>query len=223
MNRRLIVVAMVVVSFITMAFFARPTVVQASHGITAIVCNSDTHTATLTIHSYAGGLWSNTLYAGSTLVQFMFGSATIGSTFTVSVTSPLFVNGVSAYTTGASYGNASTTCRPGTGNVTSTHFDDGRLNFADAFETSAIYCLGDGSVRVRVPGTPFWYIAFTASPAEIAKVPKHPTTNTLIKSGLGARLYRLMSGELQVNSGHPNGSTSDYVFIFKDCALPAVQ
>lgn len=78
----------------------------------------------------------------------------------------------------------------------------------------------DGSVRVYAPNGEQWYIAFTASPADIDKVPKHPTVNILIKQGMGARLYRLMSGELQVNSTHPNGSEWDYVFIFQDCPRP---
>src|SRR5579871_2585167 len=46
-------------------------------------------------------------------------------------------------------------------------YSDGRLNNDDGAETSAIYCMGDGSVRVLVPGSPLWNIAFTASPAEI--------------------------------------------------------
>lgn len=92
-------------------------------------------------------------------------------------------------------------------------FDDGRLNM-DALETAAIYCLADGSVRVYVPGSPLWTIAFDASPAEIASVATKPLKNTLIKSGKGAFLYRLTSGELQINS------SNNYVFIFKDCPKP---
>jgi len=92
-------------------------------------------------------------------------------------------------------------------------FDDGRLNM-DALETAAIYCMADGSVRVYVPGEPLWVIAFDASPSEIAKIPTKPDKNTLIKSGKGAFLYRLTTGELQINA------TSNYVYIFKDCPKP---
>src|SRR5579859_4108920 len=73
-------------------------------------------------------------------------------------------------------------------------FDDGRLNRWDPWETSAIYCLGDGSVRIYVIRQPLWFIAFDASPAEIAKVSKHPTRNTVIKMGHGAGLIRLENG-----------------------------
>jgi len=100
-------------------------------------------------------------------------------------------------------------------------FDDGRLNDADAVETSAVYCLEDGSVRIYIPGNPSWGVAFTASPAEIARVPKKPAKNTLIKEAKGARLYRLTTGELQLNS--PMNEHSDYVFIFKDCPIPDPQ
>src|SRR5207253_3190826 len=56
----------------------------------------------------------------------------------------------------------------GAGTVTSTFFTDGRLNSHDPWETTAVYCMGDGSVRVYVIGSPNWTIDFSASPAEIA-------------------------------------------------------
>jgi hypothetical protein len=51
---------------------------------------------------------------------------------------------------------------------------------------------------------------------KIAKVPKNPTVNTVIKSGNGATLYRLMSGELQVNRAE-DGTGKMYRFVFSDC------
>jgi hypothetical protein len=105
-----------------------------------------------------------------------------------------------------------------------THFDDGGLNFADPWETTAIYCMGDGSVRVYVIGSPNWTIDFDASPDEIAKVPQNPADNTLIKRGRFAALSRQTNGLLLVSSPGLNPIDGDYVFIFKDCpVLPAVQ
>jgi hypothetical protein len=73
---------------------------------------------------------------------------------------------------------------------------------------------------VYVISQPLWIIAFTASAAEIAKVPKHPAQNTLIKSGHGAALYRLTNGLLQVNSPGLNPADGPYHFAFEDCPAP---
>src|SRR5262245_12868531 len=75
-------------------------------------------------------------------------------------------------------------------------FTDGRLNACDAAENVAVYCAAGGSVSVWAIDNGKGYPAFTASPAEIAKVPLHPPQNTLIKENFGARLYRLTTGEL---------------------------
>jgi hypothetical protein len=107
----------------------------------------------------------------------------------------------------------SATACPGTGPI----FPDGRLNSNDAQQTAAIYC-DNGGVTVYVPGTPKWYRAFHASKDEINKVPKNPAKNTLIKQRLGARLYRLATGNLQVNAPELNPTKGDYVFIFSDCS-----
>ena len=61
--------------------------------------------------------------------------------------------------------------------------------------------------------------AFVASPQDIAQVPAKPAVNTLIKSGNGASLYRLTTGELQVN--RPEAGTGKiYKFIFAECPKP---
>jgi hypothetical protein len=103
--------------------------------------------------------------------------------------------------------------------VTFTEFTDGRLNSHDAWETSAIYCLGDGSVRVYVIGQPQWFIAFDASPAEIAKVSKHPAHNTIIKGAYGAWLSRFPNGSLVVSTPGLNPVDGNYNFSFQDCPV----
>jgi len=103
-------------------------------------------------------------------------------------------------------------------------FNDGRINNNDPWETSAIYCLGDGSVRVYVLGNP-WHIAFTASPQAIinSRIMFPGQTNAiLIGLNMGARLYRLPNGMLQVTSPGLNPSDGDYSVIFLECpGLPA--
>src|SRR5258708_5575506 len=105
-------------------------------------------------------------------------------------------------------------------------FNDGRLNNNDPWETSAIYCMGDGSVRVYVIGNP-WHIAFTASPDAIinsritppgsAGGLTGPNTAILISQGRGAHLYRLPNGMLQVSSPGLNPSDGEYRVIFFEC------
>ena len=96
-------------------------------------------------------------------------------------------------------------------------FYDGRVNTKDAGETVAGYCQADGSIRVYAIDrkTSHGHLAFVASAAEIAKVP-HPTHNTVIKSGGGATLYRLTSGELQLNRAEEHTGKM-YSFIFGGC------
>src|SRR5262245_54568795 len=67
-----------------------------------------------------------------------------------------------------------------------TLFTDGRLNNSDPWETSAIYCMGDGSVRVYVIGNP-WHIAFTASPDAIINSRGAYTGGTRITFSGGVR------------------------------------
>jgi hypothetical protein len=93
-------------------------------------------------------------------------------------------------------------------------FEDGRLNDCDAGQTAAVYCTDNGSVKVLAIFDGKGYPAFTASPEEIAAVPTHPAKNTLIKSSNGAFLYRLTSGELQVNRRHDGTPAKDYSFRF---------
>lgn len=83
------------------------------------------------------------------------------------------------------------------------------------YRTAAVYCrYGNVEVYAIVGGG--GVPAFTVTAAEIAAVGQFPPTNTLIREGQGIRLYRLTSGELQVNAplnGDPNG----YVVIWGGC------
>jgi hypothetical protein len=98
-------------------------------------------------------------------------------------------------------------------------FTDGRLNNCDAGQTAAVYCLADGSVKILAIYKSKGYDALLVTPAEIAKVPAKPAVNTAIKTGNGATLYRLTSGELQVNRAE-DVTGKLYSFIFKDCPKP---
>jgi hypothetical protein len=94
---------------------------------------------------------------------------------------------------------------PCSGGAGAAPFTDGRLNNYDAGQTAAIYCEDQGiTVYGFYKGISF--IAFKASKAEIAAVPEKPAQNTKIKQGHGITLWRLSSGEFQINA--PDG----YVF-----------
>lgn len=95
--------------------------------------------------------------------------------------------------------------------VTQLTFTDGRVNSHDGQETAAVYCNENGGVDVWTVIDSVGYFAFTATRTDLARVPEKPRQNTLIKSSLGVALYRLTSGELQINSAN------DYVFIWDGC------
>lgn len=83
--------------------------------------------------------------------------------------------------------------------------------------TAAIFCKADHSVEIYEIVNGAGIPAFSVSAAEIAAV-GIPSSNTLVREGgtTGIRLYRLTSGELQLNArlgGDPNG----YVVIWGGC------
>ena len=90
--------------------------------------------------------------------------------------------------------------------------EDGRINDRpeDNMQTAAIYCTADGVTIWSVKDS-VGKFAFTATRKEIDAVPKNPVKNTLIKQAKNIALYRLTTGEMQVNA--PN----NYVFIWKGC------
>lgn len=104
---------------------------------------------------------------------------------------------------------------------------DGRRNpvVVEPGQAAAVYCLSDGSVDVFRIIDGKGVHAFTATPEEIAAVGSDPAENTIIDAGLEVRLYRLTSGEYQVNAPvldqftgvqDPNG----YHFIWPGCGAP---
>jgi hypothetical protein len=94
-------------------------------------------------------------------------------------------------------------------------FSDGRLNSGDATQSAAIFC-DKGSVVVYYRGNP-WQIVLKVTTAEIDRVPSLPAQNTVIKQNakVGVALYRLTSGELQINA--PGDEKGPYSFTFTDC------
>jgi len=169
-----------------------------------------------------------TTLTGKTPFGIVHVNSSPGDTITVSSPTPYFITanllgGTDVFFLDPGVPYTITDCSKSSGGIPGPLFSDSRLNNRDGYETSAIYCLGDGSVRVYVIGSPNWTIDFDASPAEIAKVPKNPAHNTLIKKGKFAALWRLAGGSLQINSPGLNPKDGEYIFIFADCALPAVQ
>jgi hypothetical protein len=101
----------------------------------------------------------------------------------------------------------------GTGgnSVTFLNFTDGRMNSHDGAETAAVYCESDGGVTVYAVVKSVGTLAFKVTKAELDAVPAKPEHNTLIKAGLGMSLYRLTTGELQINA------PDNYVFTWDGC------
>lgn len=97
--------------------------------------------------------------------------------------------------------------------------EDGRVNAHDLAAGAAIYCAPNGGVAVwdiniRSEGE----LTLVASPEVIASVPTAPEVNTLIIEGGSFRLYRLTSGELQVNGPGIYSTDPEYVFTWDGCA-----
>ena len=95
-------------------------------------------------------------------------------------------------------------------------FADGRINM-EVDQTAAIYCYRGGVVVSRIIASK-GYPSLRVSAATIAKVPKNPAQNTLIAEDkrYKVRLYRLTSGELQINATSFEGKP-DYVYIWNGC------
>jgi hypothetical protein len=88
-------------------------------------------------------------------------------------------------------------------------FTDGRIN-TDAAQTASIYC-ANGGITVYAVVDSVGHLAFKATKAELAAVPAKPAKNTLITSGLNVSLYRLTTGQFQINA------PDDYVFTWNGC------
>jgi hypothetical protein len=82
-------------------------------------------------------------------------------------------------------------------------FTDGRENKNDAAQTAAVYCgvPNDGDVRVYALYNQKGYLAFTVTKAQLAAGVQKPASPYLIKSGMGAELWRLQDGSLRIKRG----------------------
>jgi hypothetical protein len=81
-------------------------------------------------------------------------------------------------------------------------YNRGGVCYLDAYRMK-----DDGS-----PGRRVWRV----TSRDLTRVPELPERNTLITEGDGIALYRLTSGELQVNAG-PAGDGKVYVMVFNGC------
>jgi hypothetical protein len=99
--------------------------------------------------------------------------------------------------------------------------DDGRVNRHDAAAGAIVYCLPDGGVAVYdVDTLSRGDLALSISAAELTETATASAENTMLdSSATGAiRLYRLTSGELQLNSPAIYPTDPEYVFIWGGCA-----
>ena len=101
--------------------------------------------------------------------------------------------------------------------ITSNGFDpgDGRIK-PDAAAPVAVYCHDYGIDVYRINPDSTGSLVFTATNAEIDAVGKSPPENTLIDYYGNIRLYRLTTGEFQVNAG-PDSEGKEYVLIWDGC------
>lgn len=97
---------------------------------------------------------------------------------------------------------------------------DNRVNSADADPAAAVYCQSDGVAIWDVDTLSRGEFLFLVPFNKIAAIPSHPDVNTLIEEHGGFRLYRLTSGELQLNSP-PDWQGKEYVFTWSGCSAPA--
>lgn len=97
-------------------------------------------------------------------------------------------------------------------------FSDGRLNRFDAAAPIVVYpvTIGDavGMNIYQVTAEGKGAFLFQVTPDDIAAVPESPESNTLIEALAGVQVWRLTSGEYQINAPQYNGKT--YVLIFDE-------
>ncbi len=93
---------------------------------------------------------------------------------------------------------------------------DGRVNPADQAAEAAIYCADTGVAIYDINLSAEGDLALFVPYADVDTVPNPPAENTLIAGGPGFALYRLTSGELQLN-GPSDWQGKQYVFIWDGC------
>ncbi len=87
----------------------------------------------------------------------------------------------------------------------------------DPLRTAGIYCKSDGSIEIWDIVNSQGQFAFRVSPAEIAAVGLGPEPRLLAQGGrIDVRLYRMPSGEFQVNSPR-DGNRDGYVYRWPGC------
>lgn len=90
--------------------------------------------------------------------------------------------------------------------------NDGRLH-PDAGAPVAVYCHDYGIDVYSINADSHGTLAFTATNEEIEAVGDSPEVNTLIDAFGNIRLYRLTTGEFQINAG-PDAEGKEYVLIW---------
>lgn len=93
---------------------------------------------------------------------------------------------------------------------------DGRVNAQDLAAEAAIYCTSQGVDIYDLDLSGRGTFAMRATQRDLARVPQNPAENTLIKAVRGFALYRLTTGELQLN-GPADWEGKQYVFIWSGC------
>ena len=92
---------------------------------------------------------------------------------------------------------------------------DGRIK-PDPAAPIAVYCRDYGIDVYRINPDSSGVLVFTATNEEIDAVGASPVVNTLIDFYEDIRLYRLTTGEFQINDG-PNAEGKEYILIWAEC------
>src|SRR5579859_2294061 len=108
-----------------------------------------------------------------------------------------------------------TACPPGSGAGILLRFNDGRCNQAPDAPV-VVYPDGKGGYYFYTVDKGVGYFAMYLTKAQLDANPANGS-NTMIADSLGARLYRLVGGQLQVDRYKPDGK--DYAFIFPPCDI----
>ena len=170
-------------------------------------------------------------YAGETLVINVFTATTITlRTGGVDVIPPSPTPGTFSYTwttnnadfqilAGANF-NATIVCIPVAGSDSSspgiTRALDDRLDRRWGMPLAS-YCRNDGFHFYLIADASKGVLRLIVTPQELAAVPEKPEQNILIaRSAENIRLYRLSSGEFQVNYG-PNPNGDEYSWAWTTC------
>jgi hypothetical protein len=97
--------------------------------------------------------------------------------------------------------------------------NDGRENLHDRAAEAAIFCHEYGVDIYDLDMSGRGTFVFRATYDEIEGISRTPAQNTLIKGNGVFALYRLTTGEMQLN-GPPDWEGKPYVFIWNGCERP---